>query len=217
MSRLGIRGLTDACGDTLGVGFFSALTLLSTAQLLITRSPLSFGLAVYNALLVVVLAVRGAPAQEGTRRGWVLGLAGALLPFVSVVSNAIVLNAVVPNAVVERAPGEALAPIGLAFQVVALIWMIASVAALGRSFGVAPADRGLVASGPYRVVRHPLYLGELVFYAGVCLARPSVLHVALWAVLACVQLARLKAEENTISEYGRYAQAVPWRLVPGVW
>jgi protein-S-isoprenylcysteine O-methyltransferase Ste14 len=207
MSRLGIRRLTDACCDALGIGFFSALTLLSAAQLLITRSPLSFGLAVYNALLVVVLAVRDAPAQGGSWRGWVLGLAGTLLPFASVV----------PNAIVERAPGAALTSIGFAFQIVALIWMIASVAALGRSFGVAPADRGLVVSGPYRVVRHPLYLGELVFYAGVCLACPSVLHVALWAALACVQLARLKAEENTINEYGRYAQAVPWRLVPGVW
>ncbi len=207
MFRLGIRRLTDACGNALGIGFFGALTLLSAAQLLITRSPLSFGLAVYNALLVVVLAVRDAPAQEGTRRGLVLGLAGTLLPFVSVV----------PNAAVERAPGEALAPTGLAIQIVALIWMIASVAALGKSFGVAPADRGLVASGPYRVVRHPLYLGELVFYAGVCLARPSVLHVALWAALACVQLARLKAEENTLGAYDQYAQAVPWRLVPGVW
>ena len=94
---------------------------------------------------------------------------------------------------------------------------VASVAALGRSFGIAPADRGLVASGPYRVVRHPLYLGELVFYAGVCVARPSVLHITLWAALACVQVARLRAEERSINRYGEYAQVVPWRLAPGLW
>ncbi len=207
MSRFGAQRLVDTCGDMLGIVFFSVLTLLAAAQLMITRNPLSFGLAVYNALLVVVLAVRDTPAQEGTWRGWVLGLAGALLPFVSVVLNA----------VVERTPDGPLAPIGFVIQVVALVWMIASVGALGRSFGIAPADRGLVAAGPYRVVRHPLYLGELIFYAGVCLARPSMSHVALWATLACVQLARLRAEESTIGEYSRYAQAVPWRLVPGIW
>ena len=206
MSRFGGRRLF-AFGDALGIVFFSALTLLSAAQLMVTRSPLSFGLALYNALLIVVLALRDAPTQTCTRRGMALGLAGALLPFVSVV----------PNAVVERVPDGPLAPVGLAVQVVALIWMIASVAALGRSFGIAPADRGLVAAGPYRVVRHPLYLGELVFYAGVCGARPSVLHITLWAALACVQVARLRAEECSIRRYDEYAQVVPWRLVPGLW
>jgi len=202
MSRFGGRRLADAFGDALGIVFFSALTLLSAAQLTVSRSPLSFGLALYNALLIVVLALRDAPTQTCMRHGMALGLAGTLLPFVSAV---------------ERVPDGPLAPVGLAVQVVALIWMIASVAALGRSFGIAPADRGLVASGPYRVVRHPLYLGELVFYAGVCVARPSVLHITLWAALACVQVARLRAEERSINRYGEYAQVVPWRLAPGLW
>ena len=182
--------------------FFGTLTLLSAAHLVITGSPLSFGLAVYNALLAIVLAMRDAPLRSSTPPEMALGLAGSLLPFISVV---------------ERVPDGQLALLGFALQVIGLIWMIASVAALGKSFGVAPADRGLVASGPYRVVRHPLYLGELVFYAGVLAARPSVLHLALWIALAGIQVARLKAEEGVINRYGEYTQAVHWRLVPGVW
>jgi protein-S-isoprenylcysteine O-methyltransferase Ste14 len=206
------RSVLDFLGDALGLVFFGALTLLSAAHLVITGSPLSFGLAVYNALLAVTLAVRETPLRSSTLPEMALGLAGSLLPFISVVPNAVVLNAVV-----GWAPVGELALLGFALQVIGLVWMIASVAALGKSFGVAPADRGLVASGPYRVVRHPLYLGELVFYAGVLTARPSILHLILWIALAGIQVARLKAEENVINRYGGYVQAVRWRLVPGIW
>ena len=33
---------------------------------------------------------------------------------------------------------------------------------LGRSFGVVPANRGVVVGGPYRLVRHPIYTGYLI-------------------------------------------------------
>ncbi len=202
MIRIGEYWLVDVLGNTLGIVFFGALTLLSAAQLLITGNPLSFGLALYNALLALTLAVRDAPARAGTGRGMILGLAGTLLPFVSIV---------------ERAPDGPLASLGAVVQATALVWVIASVAALGKSFGVAPADRGLVVTGPYHIVRHPLYLGELAFYAGVCIARPSILSVTLWIALACLQLARLRAEEGAIHGYEEYAQAVPWKLVPGIY
>ena len=49
------------------------------------------------------------------------------------------------------------------------IW---SLATLGRCFGLFPEVRGLVLRGPYRLVRHPVYLGELVSAVGLLLARP---------------------------------------------
>src|SRR5437763_13119261 len=51
-----------------------------------------------------------------------------------------------------------------------LVFAIASVAFLGRCFGVLPDVRGLVTRGPYRLVRHPLYLGELTALLGVAIA-----------------------------------------------
>ena len=48
-----------------------------------------------------------------------------------------------------------------------LAFSLASVAVLGRCFGILPDVRGLVVRGPYRLVRHPLYLGELTAALGI--------------------------------------------------
>src|SRR4051794_15104946 len=44
----------------------------------------------------------------------------------------------------------------------------AALVTLGRSFALLPRGRPLVASGPYRLVRHPAYLGELVVAMSMC-------------------------------------------------
>lgn len=96
----------------------------------------------------------------------------------------------------------------------------ASLLTLGRSFAVLPAVRELVARGPYRVVRHPAYLGELLMVLGCVLAAPGAAAAAtLAAALAAVTL-RIRAEERLLvtgAGYGRYAERVRWRLLPGLW
>jgi hypothetical protein len=55
---------------------------------------------------------------------------------------------------------------GLAVQLLGLCMCVASFLTLGRSFGFAAADRGLVGRGPYAVVRHPIYASYLLLQAG---------------------------------------------------
>jgi protein-S-isoprenylcysteine O-methyltransferase Ste14 len=88
---------------------------------------------------------------------------------------------------------------------------------LGKSFGIAPADRGLVTKAPYNLVRHPMYLGELVHRCALVGATLSVFNLVLLAVLIAIQLMRIDMEENIITGYTKYQTQTRWRLVPGIW
>jgi protein-S-isoprenylcysteine O-methyltransferase Ste14 len=93
----------------------------------------------------------------------------------------------------------------------------ASLGRLGRCFGVLPDARGVVTSGPYRLVRHPLYLGELGAVAGVAVAAPGLRNLLAFAALAAAQLGRARLEERTLvrsfPEYADYRRRTPM-LVP---
>lgn len=120
-----------------------------------------------------------------------------------------------------RAPSEAASPAlvigGELIAVAGCAWMLVAALALGRCFGVLPEARGLVTSGPYELVRHPLYLGELAAMAGLMIASPSPRNLAAGAVFALAQFGRMHLEEAALTrefpEYADYAARTP-RLVP---
>ena len=113
-------------------------------------------------------------------------------------------------------PGpDAWAPIAL--QSLGLLMALAAQIGLGRSFGVAPADRGLVDGGAYRVIRHPIYAGELVHFAGVVLSAVTGRNILVLAALLVATIYRIEHEERIIERYAQYAGRVRWRLLPGVW
>lgn len=95
--------------------------------------------------------------------------------------------------------------------------MTIALISLGRSFGIAPADRGLRTVGFYRWIRHPLYASELCFYVGYLMANPSVRNLLGLVVCTIVLIGRIWREEQILEGYERYAQQVPYRLIPYVW
>jgi protein-S-isoprenylcysteine O-methyltransferase Ste14 len=97
---------------------------------------------------------------------------------------------------------------------------LASLLALGKRFGIRPALRGLVMSGPYRLVRHPMYLAYMLSDIGYNLQEwnfgTALLVIAGWVSL----FHRIHAEERILSQDGawpKYVALVRYRLLPGIW
>ena len=129
--------------------------------------------------------------------------------------------AAVGAVVLLRRPGAGadtgLVLVGELIAVAACAWLLISVLALGRCFGVLPEVRGLVTGGPYRFVRHPVYLGELGACVGLLVAAPSLWNSGVAAVFVGAQAIRMRLEEIALAdefpEYAAYAAETP-RIVP---
>jgi protein-S-isoprenylcysteine O-methyltransferase len=83
--------------------------------------------------------------------------------------------------------------------------------------GVQPGHR-LVTNGPYRVVRHPGYLGAVLCFFGMGLAMSSLMSIALSVLFEPVLVWRIEHEEEMLlkefgDEYRTYKQK-PKRLIP---
>jgi protein-S-isoprenylcysteine O-methyltransferase Ste14 len=82
-------------------------------------------------------------------------------------------------------------------------------------------DQKVVSTGPYAVVRHPMYAGGLLYLVAMPLALGSYWGLVVFAVVLLLVLWRLFDEERFLSRnlpgYTEYQQRVRHRLVPFVW
>jgi protein-S-isoprenylcysteine O-methyltransferase Ste14 len=94
-----------------------------------------------------------------------------------------------------------------------------SVAYLGRSLSIVVSVRSLVLRGPYRYVRHPMYLGYIFLVTGIAVASASPLSVFLWIVYLGLTIYRAMLEEKSLcafsEEYRDYARRTGF-LVPSI-
>ena len=155
-------------------------------------------------LVVVLYIIRRRSDQVSTNPlDWLVAVGGSLIFLMARPAD----YALVPQAV------------ALALQMTGLGVQVAGKAVLGRSFGAVAANRGVVTGGPYRLVRHPIYLGYLLTHVGFFLADVSLRNILVYSVGYCFQIARIVAEERMLrrdASYSRYCELVHYRLIPGV-
>ncbi len=204
-ARADVERLTDVMSRVVVVCLFSMMAVRFGADFLKTGRVTGLLLLV-SELLVVVLTVmrRSAATIDRSMRARTLTVVSMLAPLF-----------LKPASVVALVPQFAT----VAMSVAGLGIMIAGKMTLGRSFGLMPANRGIVSSGVYRVVRHPIYLGYLVTHAAYLAGMPSVWNVVTLVCGDVALLARAVCEERTLARdarYRDYQQVVRWRVCPGV-
>jgi protein-S-isoprenylcysteine O-methyltransferase Ste14 len=85
------------------------------------------------------------------------------------------------------------------------------------------ADRGhrVIDTGPYAIVRHPGYVGFMLFFVGSALCLGSLWALIPAGLASALLLLRTRWEDQTLRAelpgYREYAQSVPYKLIPGVW
>jgi protein-S-isoprenylcysteine O-methyltransferase Ste14 len=121
-----------------------------------------------------------------------------------------------PHGLAPHAVGWVLIGIGLALAVGTRL-------ALGKSFTILPEPRErseLVTTGPFRLVRNPMYLGLILLFAGASLNR-SWIGLGLTGVLAVLWACKARVEERYLNakfpEYAEYRRRVRYRLLPFVY
>lgn len=170
------------------------------ARSLLRRQVMDVGLLIFYTLVAVAFLRRAPARTSGPWWETAVALVGVFLPI----------------AVLRPAAGG-LEVLGSVVQGVALVGIVAALLSLGKSFAIAPSDRGLVTNGLYRWVRHPLYASEICFYAGYLIANPSATNLAGLLIGVALQITRIRWEERLLAGYAAYAAQVRWRLFPLIW
>ena len=156
--------------------------------------------------MVVLFILLRRPTDTISRRGmdWAVGMAGTLLPLLAIAPRG---AALAPSLVVE----------GL--MILGFVLQISAKLTLRRSFGVVAANRGVKASGPYRLLRHPMYAGYALTHIGFLLAGPTLWNLAVYAGTVALQVRRILAEERVLGQdpaYQAFAAKTRHRLLPFV-
>jgi len=201
----------------------SALALISAVGLYryVRDADPALPSAVYSANIAMRLSVIGYLAILATTvimRRQPIGKARGVEPRISALIGTFLITAVVlfPRCELSLPLGVAstfLILAGDGFAVVALIQ-------LRRSFSIMPEARELVTSGPYRFVRHPIYLAEEIATIGSVMQFLSTWTAMLLLVQIAFQLRRIWNEEALLAEvfpqYATYKEKTA-RVVPGIY
>lgn len=163
------------------------------------------------------IAQRRAVSRRGATVRTAGGLA-ALTPYFFWVPYVVILVRPGP----EMEVTDALVWVGILLSVLGVAFSLWAIVTLGRHYDLileVHQDHELIRRGPYALVRHPVYSGLALHFAGLCLATGNWLLIAGTLLVSFPAFyLRARAEETLLRErfghdYEKYARDVPM-LVP---
>ncbi len=197
--------LLDWLERALVLGLYGWLVFRVVAVYATKASPLDLILLPSEGLVVWFILIRRTTSDVSRRPGdWLLAFGATAAPLLA-----------------HPGLGKALLPAAVCacLMLIGILVQIHAKLTLGRSFGCVPANRGLKLFGPYRFVRHPMYMGYLFTQVGFLLMNPTVWNLAVYGFCYVLLIPRLLAEERLLgrdSNYLEYMTVVRYRLIPGV-
>jgi protein-S-isoprenylcysteine O-methyltransferase Ste14 len=163
------------------------------------------GAIVLYLLMIFLFIFRNATQEASVKPShWVFAISGTLLPVILSITKgtpAFLTGISIP-----------IEGLGLTFSVIALY-------TLGRSFGIVAAKREIKTQGVYKIIRHPLYAGETLWFLALVLQNISLFNIMLYLVQSACQVKRILEEEALLQKddvYAQYMKEVPWWILPGV-
>jgi protein-S-isoprenylcysteine O-methyltransferase Ste14 len=133
---------------------------------------------------------------------WFLGFAGTFMPLLAMPAH-----------------GEPVIPVVycVILMLSGLCVQLAAKLTLRRSFGLVAANRGVKITGPYRLIRHPMYAGYVLTHLGFLMFGPNLWNLGVYSVAFSLFVARILAEERMLGQdpaYQEFSGKVPYRLLP---
>ena len=181
---------------------FAYRMLLASTMSLSIATILLVASEVLPALFIIIR--RHSAAHSDKLGDWCLGFIGTNVALLTVPA--------MPGTIISPELCSAILLVGFSVQAAAKI-------ALGRSFGIVAANRGVKVEGLYRAVRHPIYAGYTITHIGFLLGFPSVPNLLLYLTTFGIQVLRLLREERLLNRdphYRAYATRVRYRIIPWV-
>jgi protein-S-isoprenylcysteine O-methyltransferase Ste14 len=112
--------------------------------------------------------------------------------------------------------------IGLLIAAVGASVAVAALVSLGSNFSIVPEAHSLVVTGPYRWLRHPMYMAEFLMMLGIAVSDPRIVFLTGSIGVGALQVYRIRVEERLLSTafpraYEAFITSTRYRLVPHVW
>jgi protein-S-isoprenylcysteine O-methyltransferase Ste14 len=200
IALVGIFGSLATNQTLAAIAIFGKAEELRLLDLMIAVASIAYIVLVVGLTIVRLEPIRSASGFEPR----LSALAGAFL--------CVGLVALAPTDI-----GTALGVTSLALMMAGFVMSIYVLLWLGRALSVTAQARCLVVTGPYAIVRHPLYLCEEITVLGIALVHVSIAAVLIVLAQWIFQLRRMANEERVIGatfpEFAAYAANTP-KIVP---